>query len=122
LDKLHKKVESRMRRKKRIRKKMSGTTERPRLTVYRSNDHIYVQVVNDTERKTLLGASTLTPAIREEVSKLGKMDSAKRVGKLVAQLCKDKNIEMVVFDRNGYMYHGRVKALAEAAREAGLIF
>ena len=122
MDKLHKKVESRMRRKKRIRKKMSGTTERPRLTVYRSNDHIYVQVVNDTERKTLLGASTLTPAIREEVSKLGKMDSAKRVGKLVAQLCKDKNIEMVVFDRNGYMYHGRVKALAEAAREAGLIF
>ena len=122
MDKLQKKVESRMRRKKRIRKKMSGTTERPRLTVYRSNDHIYVQVVNDTERKTLLGASTLTPAIREEVSKLGKMDSAKRVGKLVAQLCKDKNIEMVVFDRNGYMYHGRVKALAEAAREAGLIF
>ena len=110
------------RRKARVRKKISGTTERPRLSVFRSTKHIYAQVIDDTQGVTLAAASTLD----KEFGDKGEMDkkaAAARVGQLVAERCKAGNIEHVVFDRNGYLYtSGRVHALAEAAREAGLKF
>ena len=117
-----KKVEGRMRRKKRIRKKVLGTDERPRLTVFRSARHIYAQVIDDFNGQTLASASTLSKDLRGGLGEGKKLDAAKRVGALVAQQCKSKSITKVVFDRNGYLYHGRVKALADAAREAGLSF
>jgi large subunit ribosomal protein L18 len=113
---------ARLKRKKRIRKHVKGTTERPRLTVFRSDKHIYAQLVNDIEGITLATASTLSPEYRElEVSK-GKVEAAKRIGELIARKAKDKGISKVVFDRNGFIYHGRVQALADAARETGLDF
>jgi len=114
------KTEIREWRKKRIRKKVSGTTEKPRLSVFRSASHIYAQIVNDEEQKTLFAVSSLSSGVREESG--SKTDIAKKVGNLVAQRCLEKNIKQVVFDRNGFVYHGRVKALADAAREAGLEF
>ena len=104
---------------KRIRKKLAGTTERPRLAIFRSVAHIYAQVIDDAEGKTLVSASS--------VDKGGKINggnvmAAKQIGKLVAERAKEKGIKQVVFDRGGYHYHGRVKALADAAREAGLEF
>jgi large subunit ribosomal protein L18 len=107
-------------RKKRIRKKISGTGEKPRLSVFRSASHIYAQVVNDDDHKTLFAVSSLSSGLKEESGT--KTDIAKKVGSLVAQKCLEKNIKQVVFDRNGFVYHGRVKALADAAREAGLEF
>ena len=109
----------RAKRKLRIRKKISGTAERPRLTVFRSGSHIYAQVIDDVTGTTLASASDLQKTVTAEGTKT---DRAKSVGAAVAAACKAKGIEKVVFDRNGFIYYGRVKALAEAAREAGLNF
>jgi len=102
----------------RIRSKMQGTTERPRLNVYRSLNHIYVQVIDDSQGVTLVSASTVSSKIKTG----GNVAAAKEIGKLVAERAKEKGIKKVVFDRGGYLYHGRIKALADAAREAGLEF
>ncbi len=115
------KKERKFKIKKRIRKKISGTKERPRMTVYRSNKQIYVQFIDDIESKTLLSISSLNKTILEKKD-INKTDQAKLVGKLAAEKSKEIGITNVVFDRNGYLYHGRVKALADAAREDGLIF
>lgn len=111
----------RLRRKIRIRKKVSGTGERPRLVVFRSNTHIYAQIVNDETGSTLVSASTLGLS-RKDPATHGNIAGAREVGKEIARLAKEKNIDKVVFDRNGYIYHGRVMALAEGAREGGLEF
>ena len=114
---------ARLRRKKRVRKKVFGTPERPRLSVYRSLKHIYAQVIDDTNGITLVAASTLDPALREQLKGIkGKIEAARLVGKLVAERALEKGIKKVVFDRGGFKYHGRVKALADGAREAGLEF
>jgi large subunit ribosomal protein L18 len=114
--------EARLKRKKRIRKKVNGNAERPRLSVFRSANHIYAQVVDDTRGVTLAHVSTLSKDVRGELGEAVKSDAAKRVGAAVAKACLDKGITKVAFDRSGYIYHGRVKALADAAREAGLDF
>lgn len=114
--------EARLKRRKRIRKKVSGSPERPRLSVFRSSKHIYAQVIDDLNGVTLVTASTLSPEIRQQEKVKGKIEDAKRVGKLIAQMTKAQGVTSVVFDRNGFMYHGRVRALAAAAREAGLEF
>ncbi len=112
-----------MRDRKRRKKRIRGDSQRPRLVVFRSLNNIYGQIVDDSSSKTLVGASSLSKEIREEVKKSkGKMEKSKLVGKLIAQRALSKNIRQVIFDRNGYAYHGRVKALAESAREAGLEF
>lgn len=116
------KVAARLRRKRSIRKKIRGTTERPRLSVFRSASHIYAQVIDDTKGATLASASTLSPEIRAERDGKKKTDLAGAVGRLIAQKCRARNIEKVVFDRNGFIYHGRVKAVADGAREGGLQF
>ena len=115
-------IEKRERRKASIRKKVNGTAERPRLTVFRSSKHIYAQVVNDDTHATLATASTLDEALKPSLAGLKKSEKAKKIGAAIAERCKQKGIEKVVFDRNGYIYHGRVSALADAAREAGLKF
>lgn len=116
----------RERRKVRIRKKVKGTAERPRLTVFRSVRHIYAQVIDDTTGRTLVHASTVSKDVRDANAqaekKPKKTEQAKQVGALIAKMCLSKDIEKVVFDRNGYKYHGRVSALAAAARQAGLKF
>jgi large subunit ribosomal protein L18 len=112
----------RKRRKLRIRRKIKGTAERPRLTVFRSAKHIYAQVIDDTRACTLAAASTLSPDLRTALGADSKTQAAKKVGALVAKVCVERQIDKVVFDRNGYMYHGRIRALAEAAREGGLKF
>src|SRR5689334_14229245 len=116
------KITGRERRKLRIRRRVTGTTERPRLSVYRSGRHIYAQVVLDSEGRTLAAASTLSRDLKGTLEEDDKSDAARKVGALIAKMCLAKNIEKVVFDRNGYLFHGRVKALAEAARAAGLSF
>lgn len=108
------------RRKARVRKRIKGTSERPRLNVYRSNKHIYAQIVDDTASVTLAAASTKSKDLASAKSK--KLESAKKVGELIAKIAQGKGITKVVFDRNGYLYHGRIKALAEGARAAGLNF
>jgi large subunit ribosomal protein L18 len=113
---------ARERRHKRIRRRIVGTAERPRLSVYRSLTNIYAQVIDDSRGHTLVAASTLDPALRDEVAKLTKTEAAKRVGALVAARAREAGITQVVFDRGGNKYHGRVKALADAAREGGLEF
>ena len=115
------KLESRLKRKNRIRKKLSGTTERPRLTVYKSLKHIYAQVVDDTTGRTLAFASSLSKELKGNAEG-DKKAEAKRVGALIAQKCKAANVDAVVFDRNGFPYHGRIAAVADAAREGGLKF
>ncbi len=106
-----------------IRKKLSGTAERPRLAVFRSNAHIYAQIVDDGKRETLLAVSTKTKELAGRLAELkGKTAPAKIVGAEIARMAKERNITRVVFDRKGYLYHGRVKALAEGAREGGLEF
>jgi large subunit ribosomal protein L18 len=115
-------LQGRERRKLRIRKRISGSVERPRLSVFRSAKHIYAQVVDDTTGKTLAHASTLSKELKGKLETLDKTAEAKLVGKLIGEACKAKKIEKVVFDRNGFIYHGRIKALADAAREAGLSF
>lgn len=114
--------ELRKKRHYRVRNKVFGTPERPRLNVFRSNKHIYAQIINDVTGETLAAASTLTPEIRGQVNNGGNVDAARIVGKFIAEQAKAKGITKVVFDRGGYKYHGRVAALAEAAREAGLDF
>ena len=116
------KVLARLRRKKSIRKKLSGTELRPRMSVYRSNKHIYVQVIDDAQGKTVTSVSTLSPELRDEVAGLKKVDAAAKVGEFAAKRCADKKVEQVVFDRNGFAYIGRVAALADAARKSGLRF
>jgi large subunit ribosomal protein L18 len=105
----------------RIRKKVRGTPERPRLNVYRSVNHIYAQVINDLEGKTVVSASSAEGEKGKRRSG-GNIASAKEIGKLIAQRAKEKGVKKVVFDRGGYLYHGRIKALADAARQAGLEF
>ena len=112
----------RQRRKFRIRSRISGTPERPRLSVFRSAKHIYAQVIDDTTGATLAAASTLSRDLKSGSDDASKTDAAKKVGALIAKICLEKNLDKVVFDRNGYLYHGRIKALADAAREAGLSF
>ncbi|MCW5827749.1 MAG: 50S ribosomal protein L18 [Deltaproteobacteria bacterium] len=109
-------------RHQRITKKVQGTPERPRLAVFRSNRHIYAQVVDDQGGRTLVAASTLSKDLKGKVAKIGTVDAAKQVGLLVAEKAKAAKVTKVVFDRGGYAYHGQVKALADAAREAGLEF
>jgi large subunit ribosomal protein L18 len=106
----------------RIRRKLAGTPERPRLAVFRSQAHIYAQVIDDDAGKTLCSASTLDKDLKEKAGKGANVASAKAVGQLIANRAKEKGIEAVVFDRGGFQYHGRIKALADAAREAGLKF
>jgi len=114
---------ARRRRHLRVRRKVFGTAERPRLSVFRSSKHIYAQVIVDETGTTLAAASTLDPEIREQVGKAhGTVEGARMVGQLVAKRAINKGIERVVFDRGGYLYHGRVAAVAEGAREAGLKF
>ena len=120
--KLNPRQEARLKRRKRIRKKISGSPERPRLSVFRSSKHIYAQVIDDLNGVTLVAASTLNPEIRGQEKVKGKMEDAKRVGKMLADKAKAQGITRLVFDRNGFLYHGRVRALATAAREAGLEF
>ena len=112
----------RKRKHVRVRKKISGTSECPRLCVYRSNAHIYAQIIDDEAQTTLASASTLDKEIKGSVSVGSNIEAAKAVGKLIAERAAAKDIKVVVFDRSGYLYHGRVQALAEAAREAGLEF
>ena len=114
--------EKRERRKHSIRKKVNGTAERPRLTVFRSSKHIYAQVVNDDAHQTIATASTLDEQIIPQLAGLKKSEKAKKIGAAIAERLKAKGIDKVVFDRNGYIYHGRIMALADAAREAGLKF
>ncbi|MBR7164465.1 MAG: 50S ribosomal protein L18 [Clostridia bacterium] len=111
---------ARLRRHKRVRKLISGTAERPRLNVFRSLKHIYAQIIDDTKGITLVSASTLDKELKESYG--GNKDAARAVGKLVAQRAIDAGIKSVVFDRGGYIYHGRVQELAEGAREGGLEF
>jgi large subunit ribosomal protein L18 len=115
-------IVGRERRKLRIRTTVSGTPERPRLTVFRSLKHMYAQVVDDVAGKTLAHASTLAKDVKPLADDLDKSKAAEKVGEAIAKLLLAKGVKKVVFDRNGYMYHGRVKALAEAARKAGLDF
>lgn len=118
-----KKIEERFeRRVRRTRAGLHGTAERPRLSVFRSSQHIYAQVIDDDAGQTLATISTLSKDVKGTVNEANKTDAAKVVGKAIAKLCKDKGISKVVFDRGGYQYHGRVSALADAAREAGLEF
>ena len=112
----------RQRRHARVRKHVSGTAETPRLNVYRSLNHIYVQVIDDVKGVTIASASTMEKAIKEQVAGKTKTEAAKVVGSVAGERAKAKGIETVVFDRGGYIYHGRVKELAEAAREGGLKF
>ena len=114
--------EVRLRIHARIRKRLSGAPARPRLAVFRSNKHIYAQIIDDSKGATLITASTLDADAKKDLKYGGNIAAAKAVGKLVAERAKAKGIEAVLFDRGGYIYHGRVKALAEAAREAGLKF
>jgi len=114
--------EMRKRRHERVRKAVSGTSKRPRLNVYRSLNQIYAQVIDDSKGHTLASASTLDSELKKKLKGLKKTEQARLVGELVAVRAKEKGIRQVVFDRGGYKYHGRVKALAEAARESGLVF
>ncbi len=106
----------------RVRNKISGTAERPRLSVYRSLNNIYAQVIDDVAQNTIVSASTLDEELKSKLSGTGNKEAAKAVGELVAKRAIEKGIKAVVFDRGGYIYHGRVKELADAAREAGLEF
>ncbi len=111
-----------LRRRKRVRQKISGTTDRPRLAVFRSLKHIYAQLINDELGVTVAEASTLSPELKGTLESGGNVTAAESVGTLLAQKAKQQEIEVVVFDRGGHLYHGRIKALAEAARAEGLKF
>lgn len=114
---------SRLRSKTKIRKNISGTPEKPRLSVFRSLDNVYAQIIDDTSGNTLIAASSLSKELADDIKKAkGKIAKSKIVGNLVAQKAKEKNITTVVFDRNGYRYHGRIQAIADGAREGGLKF
>ena len=115
------KVEARKRRHRRVRKRVVGTKDRLRLSVFRSNSHLYAQIIDDLAGRTIVAASTLDPAIKPRV-KGHTIEAAKLVGAVLAERAKAANVTTVVFDRGGYLYHGKLKALADAAREAGLSF
>ena len=112
----------RLQRHKRVRRKVFGTPQRPRLCVFRSSNNIYAQIIDDTNRVTLVAASSLDEAVKGAVNHTGDKEAAKMVGEMVAKKAVEKGITEVVFDRGGYIYHGRIKELAEGAREAGLKF
>ncbi len=116
------KLTPREKRKVRIRKKISGTTDRPRLTVYKSLKHIYAQIIDDTVGKTIAFAGTTSKGLKDEVKEDKKAEAAKKVGTAIAKSALEKGVKQVVFDRNGFDYHGRIAAVAQAAREAGLKF
>ena len=109
-------------RHRRVRKNLSGSTERPRLSVYRSHNHIYAQIIDDAKRVTVVAASTVEPELKTKVNGKGKSEVAGIVGSAIAERANAQGIKKVVFDRGGYKFHGRVKALAEAARAGGLVF
>ena len=113
---------ARLKRRQRIRRKISGSEARPRLSVFRSTRHIYAQIIDDGKGQTLVAASTLSGELKDKLSGLKKSDAAKEVGKLLAAKAREKGIAQVVFDRNGFIYHGRVKAVADSCRENGLEF
>jgi large subunit ribosomal protein L18 len=113
---------ARLKRKLRIRKKLAGSPERPRLSIFRTDKHIYAQIIDDVRGATLVTASTLASEYRDLGTPKGKVEAAKQVGRLIAKKAQSDGITKVVFDRNGFIYHGRVRALADAAREAGLEF
>jgi large subunit ribosomal protein L18 len=113
---------ARLRRHRRVRKHVVGTSERPRLNVFRSLRHIYAQVVDDSQGHTLVAASTIDPEVRTQLQGLTKTEQARVVGKVLAERALSQGVKKVVFDRGGYLYHGRVKALADAARESGIEF
>jgi large subunit ribosomal protein L18 len=119
---LNLKKKARLKRKKRIRKKLGGTKEKPRLSVFRSSKHVYAQIVDDTEGHTLVAASSVERQVKEQPKFDNKVAVANFVGKLLAERATGKGIKRVVFDRNGFLYHGRVKAVSDGAREAGLEF
>jgi len=116
------KLEKRLKRKKSIRKSLCGTTERPRLSIFRSASHMYAQIIDDTSGQTIVSASTLSKELKGKLKSTGNIDAAKKVGALLSKEAKKKKISDVSFDRNGFLYHGRVKALADAARDGGLKF
>ncbi len=115
-------AEVRVKKHKRLRNRISGTPERPRLAVFRSNNHMYAQIIDDTVGNTLVSACTLEKEIKEAVDKTNNKDAAAQVGTVIAKRALEKGITTVVYDRGGYIYHGKVQVLADAAREAGLIF
>jgi large subunit ribosomal protein L18 len=119
---VNRREQARIKRKRRIRKNILGTAERPRLTVFRSARHIYAQVIDDTQGRTLAAASTLDKSIAADKEAKSKIDRATLVGKLIGQRAKENGVSKIVFDRNGFLYHGRIKAVSEGAREAGLNF
>lgn len=116
------KNKARLKRHLRVRKKIQGTVERPRLNVYRSDKHIYAQLIDDVNGVTIVSASTMDKELKSEITNGGNVEAATKVGTLVANRAKEKGYTAVVFDRGGYLYHGRIQALADAAREAGLEF
>lgn len=113
---------ARIKRQIRVRKKVKGTSERPRLNVFKSAKHIYAQLIDDTTGKTLVATSTLADDVKSELSYTGNVEAAQKVGAAIAKKALDQQISSVVFDRNGFLYHGRIKALADSARENGLSF
>lgn len=117
-----KRRQAREKRQTRVRRKVKGTAQRPRLSVFRSAKHIYAQIVEDSTGTTLVAVSTMAKDLADGVKYTGNIEAAKAVGAAIAQKALEKNIKQVVFDRNGFLYHGRVKALADSAREAGLSF
>ena len=120
--KMNPRTSMRLKRKSRIRKNLSGTSSKPRLSVFRSARHIYAQIIDDLQGVTLVSAGSLSPELKDKLGGLKKKDAAREVGKLLADKAKSKGIEQVVFDRNGFLYHGRIKSLAESCRENGLVF
>jgi len=114
--------QARLKRKKRIRKKIYGTTERPRLSVFRSSRHIYAQIIDDTAGRTIVAASTVDQQTKDAPKFKNKVAAANFVGKIVGERALNQGIKKVVFDRNGFLYHGRVKSLSEGARKTGLVF
>ncbi|SFM34191.1 large subunit ribosomal protein L18 [Paenibacillus sp. 1_12] len=116
------KNKARLKRHLRVRKKIQGTTERPRLNIFRSSKHMYAQLIDDVKGVTIASASTQDKELKENIGNGGNAEAARKVGALIAERAKQSGVEKIVFDRGGYLYHGRVKALADAAREAGLEF
>jgi large subunit ribosomal protein L18 len=119
---LNLRTQARLKRKKRIRKKLVGTTKRPRLCVFRSAKHIYAQLIDDSQGQTLAAASSMEKAVRDDSETKNKVTAANTVGKNIGQRALEKGVKEVVFDRNGFLYHGRIRAVSEGAREAGLKF
>jgi len=122
MNKKDSRTENRVKKHKKIRNRFSGTSERPRLAVFRSNNHMYAQIIDDTVGNTLVSASTLQKDVKAELEKTNNVEAAAYLGKVIAERAMEKGITEVVFDRGGFIYHGKVQALADAAREAGLKF